>query len=81
MHPMESAPRDGTIIALRVEFEEHSLEDSCDPVWTIGFCNDDNVNDDERIGWQFAGWCWTHDHFTEGKGKPIGWKPFPTDEE
>ena len=43
--------------------------------WTIGANNDDEVGEDERVGWQFAGWCWTHDHFTEGRGTPVGWLP------
>lgn len=73
--PMDTAPRDGTMIRLLVQFEENATEDTADPVWTIGACNDDNVGEDERVGWQFAGWCWTHDHFTEGKGTPVGWLP------
>ncbi len=72
---METAPRDGTMIHLLVQFEENATEDTAEPAWTIGACNDDNVGDDERVGWQFAGWCWTHDHFTEGKGTPVGWLP------
>ncbi|MBH1388641.1 hypothetical protein I5U29_07760 [Stenotrophomonas maltophilia] len=74
-HPMDTAPRNGTVVRLLVQFEENSTEDTAEPAWTIGTCNDDNVSEDERIGWQFAGWCWTHDHFTEGKGAPVGWLP------
>jgi hypothetical protein len=73
--PMETAPRDGTMVRLLVQFEENATEDTPEPAWTIGACNDDNVGEDERIGWQFAGWCWEHDHFTEGKGAPVGWLP------
>lgn len=29
---------------------------------------------DEREA--FEEWCWTHDHFTDGKGVPLGWLPF-----
>jgi len=72
---METTPRDGTMVRLLVQFEENATEDTAEPAWTIGACNDDNVGEDERIGWQFAGWCWTHDHFTEGKGTPVGWLP------
>ncbi|HID8539019.1 TPA: hypothetical protein ACXIMI_004179 [Stenotrophomonas maltophilia] len=72
---MDAAPRDGTMVRLLVQFEENATEDTAEPAWTIGACNDDNVMHDERVGWQFAGWCWTHDHFTEGKGTPIGWLP------
>ena len=73
--PMDSAPTDGTMVRLLVQFEDHATEDTEGPAWTIGACNDDNVGDDERVGWQFAGWCWDHDHFTEGKGTPVGWLP------
>lgn len=73
--PMETAPRDGTMVRLLVQFEENPTEDSFEPAWTIGACNDDNVGEDERVGWKFAGWCWEHDHFTEGKGAPVGWLP------
>lgn len=68
---MASAPRDGTMLRLLVDFEDHSTED-VDQAPTIGANNFDN--DDEDL-WQFAGWCWSHDHFTEGKGVPVGWLP------
>ncbi|WP_296247593.1 hypothetical protein [uncultured Stenotrophomonas sp.] len=73
--PMGTAPRDGTMVRLLVQFDDHATEDTESPAWTIGACNDDNVGDDEHVGWQFAGWCWDHDHFTEGKGTPVGWLP------
>lgn len=73
--PMDTAPRDGTLLRLLVDFDENAIEDSISATWTIGACNDDNVSEGARIGWQFAGWCWTHDHFTEGKGTPVGWLP------
>lgn len=73
--PMNTAPRDGTMIRLLVQFREHATEDKPGPAWTIGACNDYNVGELEWGGWQFAGWCWTHDHFTEGKGMPVGWLP------
>lgn len=73
--PMATAPRDGTMLRLLVQFDDHATEDTEGPAWTIGACNDDNVNRDERVDWQFAGWCWDHDHFTEGKGTPVGWLP------
>ena len=70
--PIETAPRDGTIIRLLVEFEDHATENTEGPAWTIGHNSRDNTGDDV---WQFAGWCWNHDHYTEGKGKPVGWLP------
>ena len=68
---MATAPTDGTMVRLLVEFEEHSTEDA-ERAPTIGANNFDN--DDEDV-WRFAGWCWSHDHFTEGKGTPVGWLP------
>lgn len=72
-HDMATAPRDGTMVRLLVDFTEHPTEDQ-DRAPTIGACHDDG-HPDEPTGWQFAGWCWSHDHFTEGKGEPVGWLP------
>ncbi|MCG6541719.1 hypothetical protein MCB86_16725 [Pseudomonas sp. KSR10] len=69
---MATAPRDGTLVQLLVEFDEHATEDTDGPAPTIGANNYDNDGEDR---WQFAGWCWSHDHFTEGKGTPVGWLP------
>ncbi|MDP3228475.1 MAG: hypothetical protein Q8N13_10940 [Acidovorax sp.] len=72
-NPMSTAPRDGSIIRLLVEFEEHQLEDHEGPQHTIGRNSFDNTGVD---AWQFVGWCWTHHHYTEGKGTVVGWLPF-----
>jgi hypothetical protein len=69
---MEEAPTDGTLVRVFVQFTENSLEDASIPVWTIG-CNFSDHQDDKE--WLFAGWDWTHDCFTSGSGKPIGWLP------
>ncbi|HEY1028383.1 MAG TPA: hypothetical protein VGE28_12260 [Pseudomonas sp.] len=68
---MATAPRDGTMVRLLVDFTEHATEDA-DQAPTIGANNFDNDGEDR---WQFAGWCWSHDHFTQGQGEPIGWLP------
>jgi len=68
---MATAPKDGTLVRLLVEFEDHSTEDETEAP-TIGANNFDN---DEQDEWLFAGWCWTHDHWTQGKGTPVGWLP------
>ncbi len=70
--PMSMAPKDGTVVRLLVQHDGTSFEDSDDAAWTIGFNNHGNTGEDR---WQFAGWCWTHDHITEGVGKPLGWLP------
>lgn len=71
--PMHTAPRDGTMLRLLVQFDDHATEDTEGPAWTIGHCSKSHPDDDDN--WQFAGWCWDHDHFTEGKGTPVGWLP------
>lgn len=71
--PMATAPRDGTMLRLLVRFDDHATEDTIEPAWTIGHCSKPHPDDDDN--WQFAGWCWDHDHFTEGKGTPVGWLP------
>lgn len=70
---METAPRDDTLLILLVEFEDNSLEDTSEPVPTIGANGFDNTGEDE---WKFAGWNWNSDEFTRGYGKPIGWLPW-----
>lgn len=73
---IKDAPRDGTLVRLLVDYSgeeaDHPLEDDT-VAWTIGANNFDN---DLIDTWKFAGWCWSHDHFTEGRGKVIGWLPF-----
>lgn len=70
--PMDTAPTNGTMVRLLVDFEDNSLEDTDQPVWTVGACYASDSNGDV---WQFAGWNWSHECFTEGHGKPIGWLP------
>lgn len=74
--PMESAPRDGSMLRLLVQFTDHATQDTDGAAWTIGANKHDHDGEDL---WQFAGWCWTHDHFTEGKGTPVGWLPLLDD--
>ena len=71
--PMESAPKDGTLVRLLVEFSHHATEDGEGPHPTIGSNTADNTGED--MGWQFAGWCWTQDRYTQGEGTPVGWLP------
>lgn len=70
--PMDTAPKNGSIIRLLVNFEDMSIDDGDGPFATIGQNN--FANDGEDL-WQVVGWCWEHDHFTDGKGTPIGWLP------
>jgi hypothetical protein len=72
-HPMETAPKDGTLLRLLVEFEDHATEDGEGPQPTIGANTWDNHHDFDE--WQFAGWNWEQDCYTQGVGKPVGWLP------
>lgn len=69
--------RDETVLLL-VDYSDgaHPLDDSTVAI-SIGHNNDHNIGSDEAEGWKFAGWCWSHDHYVEGKGTPIGWMPLP----
>lgn len=93
--PMDTAPKDGTLVLLIVDYSEETnavavAEASAEGyLWnpnpledarfapTIGSCNDDNVGPDEAEGFRFAGWCWSQDHWTEGHGRPVLWRPMP----
>ncbi|WP_309628183.1 hypothetical protein [Brevundimonas sp.] len=74
--PMDYAPKDGRLLRLLVNYEEpeaqHPLEDELE-TWTIGHNNLGNTGEDR---WEFAGWCWSHDHFTQGSGSVVGWLPY-----
>lgn len=74
--PMDSAPRDGRILRLLVYYAEEGSENPLEDAhqaWTIGSNGFDNDGVDE---WALAGWSWTHDCFTSGRGKVLGWLPF-----
>ena len=72
--PMSTAPRDGTMVRLLVQFTNHGVNDGFDsgPAWTIGANTYDDSGDDE---WFIAGWDWQQDCFTAGEGEPLGWLP------
>lgn len=69
-----SAPKDGTIVRLLVQFTEHPTHDVNGPCETIG-ANTFDLNGDEP-SWFIAGWSWSQDCFTSGEGTVIGWLPF-----
>ena len=75
--PIADAPRDGTLLLLVVDYEaedaDNALEDKL-RARTVGF---NNLDCDGEDRWQFAGWCWSHDHFVEGRGAPILWQLLP----
>lgn len=72
------APKDGTILRLLVQMDENPLEDdNSEPIWTIGH---NNFLNDGEDNWQFAGWDWSHDCYTQATGTVVGWE-FMTSEE
>lgn len=75
---MDTWDRRDEAVLLLVDYTDgdHAIDDATVAI-TIGHNNDHNVGDDEGEGWLFAGWCWGHDHYVQGKGKPIGWMPIP----
>lgn len=78
-HDMVQAPKDGTMLRLLVQpglAEDDGwtpFADSSEPYVTVGFNALSDTGEDE---WQFAGWDWSHDCFTDGAGTVIGWQPF-----
>jgi len=74
--PIETAPKDGTMLRLLVDYEgvENWMPLTDDnQSWTIGFNTLEDTGDDE---WIIAGWNWSQDCFGTGEGKVIGWLPF-----
>jgi hypothetical protein len=73
--PMDTAPKDNTLVLLLVEYSDgaHPLEDS-HIARTIGHNSYGDTGEDQ---WQFAGWSWCQDVYTQGTGKPIAWMPMP----
>jgi hypothetical protein len=85
-NPMETAPKDGTILRILVDYtqkppvpewrvlgEANPLIDTATYGWTIGM---NLLEYDEVDQWYLAGWDWEQDCFTDGHGQPIGWLPF-----
>ncbi|WP_156419256.1 hypothetical protein [Aureimonas sp. AU12] len=76
---LETAPRDGTMVRLLIDFEGC---DSWSPMtddmqsWTVGFNHFDH---DEQDEWIFVGWNWSQDCIIDcrapGMGRVIGWLP------
>lgn len=66
-YDMDCAPLDGTLVQLRVKFDNHAIEDTNEPTWTIGSYNDGE--------WNFVGWCWHTDEWARGSGDLLGWLP------
>lgn len=71
--PIDAAPKDGSLVLLLVEFEDHATEDGPGPHPTIG--SNTSENDEGPDEWQFAGWNWEYDCYTQGVGTPVGWLP------
>ena len=71
---IETYKKDGKLVLLLIEGGEHVSEDR--PAYrTVG---SNAFEHDGRDEWDYAGWCWSHDHWTQGRGGEIlGWLPLP----
>jgi|GEM_PF-4625087 len=71
--PITDDAKSGKLVELVVDYSEgdHPLQDGI-LACTVGFNTLADTGVDE---WKFAGWCWTHDHFVQGKGAPVAWRP------
>jgi hypothetical protein len=71
--PITDDAKSGKLVELVVDYRDgdHPLQDGI-LACTVGFNTLDDTGEDE---WKFAGWCWTHDHFVQGKGTPVAWRP------
>jgi hypothetical protein len=68
---MDTAPKDSEqMLRLLVRFTENPTEDA-EEAWTVGAWSGEK--------WQFAGWNWCQDRFTEGAGEVLGWLPMHTE--
>ena len=72
---MATAPRDGTLVRLLVEFTEHATEDEGFTEVGSPTIGANYFKDTGEDVWQFAGWSWEQDCFTRGAGEPVGWLP------
>ena len=76
-HPIDTYKKDGKLVLLLVDGGDHATEDAS-VFRTIGSNAFDHDGEDR---WDYAGWCWSHDHWTQAaedrRGKVIGWHPLP----
>ena len=72
--PLTDAPKDHTLLWLLVDYSGDGANPLEDEIlgWTIGHNGFDHTGVDE---WEFAGWSWEQDCFTQGVGNVVGWYP------
>ena len=83
MNPMETAPKNGTRVLVKVlpdEYLEYSVNGNMQPFWTVAQNNLENDGVDE---WNVMGWDWSFDTWTSFFIRPeaidqlAGWVPLP----
>lgn len=72
LNPVETAPTDGTVLLLLVNFGCYPFNDDENTGVTIGFNNSSNTL--EPDDWHIVGWNWDSDAFqTAIDAKVLGW--------
>lgn len=84
--PISMARKDGTLMILLVDYDELTNRADVEAEEAAGYVWSPNPLEDERFArtigsnemintgedrWTFAGWNWSQDHYTQGRGTPV----------
>lgn len=75
--PIETAPTDGSLLILLVDYSGEDADNALSDEILSSTVGSNNFDNDGEYKWNFAGWCWSNDYFTEGHGVPTHWMPMP----
>lgn len=87
--PASEAPTDGTYVVVVVDWGAHAkhLEETSNVVGlghihdtarydiTFGFNNAADTLEPAEDCWNTVGWCWSHDHHTDGSPRVVAYLP------